>query len=110
MSSTQVAQSLAFRVMRLCRPSFHVETPLRFDPCDLIGGEDLFDDPVVMSYFLGLLSKHFLKSNDSDLSYRSQFLLHDPSNALGLPQAIGAIYLGLESRKGEGMVNWSIKN
>ncbi|KAI8027558.1 Phytochrome A1 [Camellia lanceoleosa] len=36
MSSTQVAHSLAFRVMRLCRSSFHVETPLRFDPCDLI--------------------------------------------------------------------------
>ncbi|KAI8525495.1 hypothetical protein RHMOL_Rhmol13G0234400 [Rhododendron molle] len=44
-SSAQVAHSLAFRVMRLCRPSFHVDTPLRFDPCDLIAGEDLFDDP-----------------------------------------------------------------
>ncbi|KAL7223491.1 hypothetical protein ACSBR1_025023 [Camellia fascicularis] len=104
MSSTQVAHSLAFRVMRLCRPSFHVETPLRFDPCDLIGGEDLFDDLVAASHFPGLLSKHSPKSNDSDLSYRSRFLLHDPSDALGLPgllilpQAFSAIYLGLESR------------
>ncbi|KAL7192606.1 hypothetical protein ACSBR2_024430 [Camellia fascicularis] len=104
MSSTQVAHSLAFRVMRLCRPSFHVETPLRFDPCDLIGGEDLFDDLVAASHFPGLLSKHSPKSSDSDLSYRSRFLLHDPSDALGLPgllilpQAFSAIYLGLESR------------
>ncbi|KAL7234279.1 hypothetical protein ACSBR1_017804 [Camellia fascicularis] len=58
MSSTQVAHSLAFRVMRLCRPSFHVETPLRFDPCNLIGGEDLYNDPVAASHFPGLLSKH----------------------------------------------------
>ncbi|KAL7213098.1 hypothetical protein ACSBR2_015746 [Camellia fascicularis] len=100
MSSTQVAHSLAFRVMRLCRPSFHVETPLRFDPCDLICGEDLFDDPMAASHFPALLSKHSPKSSDSDLSYRSRFLLHDPSDALGLPgllvlpQAFGAIYLG----------------
>ncbi|CAL5408770.1 unnamed protein product [Camellia sinensis] len=100
MSSTQVAHSLAFRVMRLCRPSFHVETPLRFDPCDLIGGEDLFDDPMAASHFPALLSKHSPKFSDSDLSYRSRFLLHDPSDALGLPgllvlpQAFGAIYLG----------------
>ncbi|CAL5411218.1 unnamed protein product [Camellia sinensis] len=100
MSSTQVAHSLAFRVMRLCRPSFHVETPLRFDPCDLIGGEDLFDDPMAASHFPALLSKHSPKFSDSDLSYRSRFLLHYPSDALGLPgllvlpQAFGAIYLG----------------
>ncbi|CAL5379286.1 unnamed protein product [Camellia sinensis] len=106
MSSTQVAHSLAFSVMRLSRLSFHVETPLCFDPCDLIGGKDLFDDPVAASHFPRLLLKHSPKSSDSDLSYRSRFLLHDPSEALGflvLPQAFGAIYLGLESRKGEGM-------
>ncbi|KAL6991040.1 hypothetical protein U1Q18_009163 [Sarracenia purpurea var. burkii] len=103
MSGSQVAHSLAFRVMRLCRPSFHVDTPLRFDPCDLIAGEDLFDDPVAASNLPRLLGNHAFtatKSNDSDLTYRSRFLLHEPSDAMGfpgllvLPQAFGAIYLG----------------
>ncbi|XAR59145.1 hypothetical protein NMG60_11014811 [Bertholletia excelsa] len=103
-SGRQVQHSLAFRVMRLCRPSFHSETPLRFDPCDLIAGEDLFDDAVAASNLPRLLSNHTLtspKSTDSsDLTYRSRFLLHDPSDAIGLPgllilpQAFGAIYLG----------------
>uniref|UniRef100_A0A5B7BS49 Putative trafficking protein particle complex subunit 13 n=1 Tax=Davidia involucrata TaxID=16924 RepID=A0A5B7BS49_DAVIN len=102
MSSTQVSHSLAFRVMRLCRPSFHVDTPLRFDPFDLLAGEDLFDDPIAASHFPRLLNTQSVnnKSNDSDLTYRNRFLLHDPSDAMGLPgllvlpQAFGAIYLG----------------
>ncbi|KAH7837165.1 hypothetical protein Vadar_010436 [Vaccinium darrowii] len=99
-SSAQAAHSLAFRVMRLCRPSFHVDTPLRFDPCDLIAGEDFFDDPVAASNLPRLLSNHPFSAPDSDLTYRSRFLLHDPSDAIGLsgllvlPQAFGAIYLG----------------
>ncbi|XP_058196772.1 uncharacterized protein LOC131312805 isoform X1 [Rhododendron vialii] len=99
-SSAQVAHSLAFRVMRLCKPSFHVDTPLRFDPCDLIAGEDLFDDPVAASHLPRLLNNHPFSAPDSDLTYRSRFLLHDPSDAMGLsgllvlPQAFGAIYLG----------------
>ncbi|XP_057498884.1 uncharacterized protein LOC130783332 isoform X2 [Actinidia eriantha] len=102
-SGSQVAHSLAFRVMRLCRPSLHVETPLRFDPCDLIAGEDLFDDPVAAANLPRLLSNHPFsapKSPDSDPTYRSRLLLHDPSDAIGLPgllvlpQAFGAIYLG----------------
>ncbi|KAA8515278.1 hypothetical protein F0562_018492 [Nyssa sinensis] len=102
MTSTQVSHSLAFRVMRLCRPSFHVDTPLRFDPFDLLAGEDLFDDPIAASHFPRLLSTQSVnsKSNESDLTYRNRFLLHDPSDAMGLPgllvlpQAFGAIYLG----------------
>lgn len=88
----QVNHSLAFRVMRLCRPSLHVETPLLFDPADLLIGED-------NSTNLSPLFSDSLSSN-SDLSFRSRFLLSDPSNASGLsgllvlPQSFGAIYLG----------------
>ncbi|KAI5657048.1 hypothetical protein M9H77_25841 [Catharanthus roseus] len=100
MSGTQQsAHSLAFRVMRLCRPSLHVDTPLRFDPCDLLFGEDLFDDSVAASQLPRLLQNH-LNSDSSDLTYRSRFLLNHPSDSLGLPallvlpQSFGAIYLG----------------
>ncbi|KAK1266545.1 hypothetical protein QJS04_geneDACA000511 [Acorus gramineus] len=68
--------SLAFRVMRLCRPSFQPDPPLRLHPLDLIAGEDL------------------------DFSFRSRFHLQNPIDAMALsgflilPQAFGAIYLG----------------
>ncbi|KAF5811924.1 putative trafficking protein particle complex subunit 13 [Helianthus annuus] len=100
MSSTQSLHSLAFRVMRLCRPTFHVETPLQFDPCDLVVGEDLFDSPSAAPRHL--LHSHSA-SNDSssaDLTYRNRFVLGDDSDAMGLPgllvlpQSFGAIYLG----------------
>ncbi|KAM7506092.1 hypothetical protein LguiB_004996 [Lonicera macranthoides] len=100
MSSALVPHSLAFRVMRLCRPTFHVDTPLRFDPSDLLVGEDIFDDPIAASNLPRLLEN---KSNDTtttDLTYRSRFLLRDLSDAMGLsgllvlPQSFGAIYLG----------------
>lgn len=100
MSSGQTSHSLAFRVMRLCRPSFHVDNPLRLDPADLLAGEDIFDDPLAASDLPRLLHNHTLKSNDSDLTYRTRFLLNDPSDAMGLsgllvlPQSFGAIYLG----------------
>ncbi|GFY91860.1 hypothetical protein Acr_08g0002560 [Actinidia rufa] len=93
-SGSQVAHSLAFRVMRLCRPSLHVETPLRFDPCDLIAGEDLFDDPVAAANLPRLLSNHPFsapKSPDSDPTYRSRLLLHDPSDAIGLPASSSSL-------------------
>ncbi|KAK9057996.1 hypothetical protein SSX86_022836 [Deinandra increscens subsp. villosa] len=96
-SDTDGTQSLAFRVMRLCRPTFHVETPLRFDLSDLIVGED-DDDP--QSQFRRLLQSQ--SSTTTDLTYTNRFLLHDdhPSDAMGLPgmlvlpQSFGAIYLG----------------
>ncbi|KAJ0017306.1 hypothetical protein Pint_10625 [Pistacia integerrima] len=101
MSSTPGTHSLAFRVMRLCKPSLHVEPPLRLDPADLFVGEDIFDDPIAASNLPPLLSSHVDSTNNSsDLSYRSRFLLHDPSDSIGLsgllvlPQAFGAIYLG----------------
>ncbi|OVA06065.1 Protein of unknown function DUF974 [Macleaya cordata] len=88
--------------MRLCRPSFHVESPLLIDPLDLLTGEDLFDDPIASSNLPRLFPSHHLstKPNDSDLSYRHRFQLQNPSDSMGLsgllvlPQAFGAIYLG----------------
>lgn len=105
-SSAQTPHSLAFRVMRLCRPSLHVEIPLRFHPCDLLFGEDLFDDSVAADHLPRLLSgcesvtAGDSVSDPSDLSYRSRFLLDQSSDSLGvpgllvLPQSFGAIYLG----------------
>ncbi|GLT82941.1 hypothetical protein SLE2022_012600 [Rubroshorea leprosula] len=102
MSGTpQGTHSLAFRVMRLCKPSFHVEPPLQLDPTDLLVGEDIFDDPLAASHLPPLISRHVANPIDSsDLSYRSRFLLHHPSDSMGLsgllvlPQSFGAIYLG----------------
>ncbi|KAK6268798.1 hypothetical protein QUC31_012958 [Theobroma cacao] len=102
MSTTQQGtHSLAFRVMRLCKPSFHVEPPFRLDPADLFVGEDIFDDALAASNLPPLLSSYVSKSTDSsDLTYGNRFLLHHPSDAMGfsgllvLPQAFGAIYLG----------------
>nr|XP_009763076.1 PREDICTED: uncharacterized protein LOC104215035 [Nicotiana sylvestris] len=95
MSSTQGPHSLAFRVMRLCRPSLHVETPLRFDPTYLLFGEDLFDDPVAAEHLPRLLADTVSSAaattagntsvDPSDLSYRNRFLLQHPSDSLGLP-------------------------
>ncbi|GLT68418.1 hypothetical protein SLA2020_406510 [Shorea laevis] len=102
MSGTpQGTHSLAFRVMRLCKPSFHVEPPLQLDPTDLLVGEDIFDDPLAASHLPPLISRHVANPIDSsDLSYRTRFLLHHPSDSMGLssllvlPQSFGAIYLG----------------
>lgn len=101
MSTPPATQSLAFRVMRLCRPSFHVDTPLLLDPSDLILGEDIFDDPLAATHLPPLIDTHLTNPIDSsDLSYRSRFLLQNPSDSFGLsgllvlPQSFGAIYLG----------------
>ncbi|KAI3510385.1 hypothetical protein L1887_17334 [Cichorium endivia] len=102
MSSTQSLHSLAFRVMRLCRPTFHIETPLRFDLSDIIVGEDLFDDPSAAPQLRRLLQSQSITTDSStNLTYTNRFLLRDdPSDAMGLPgmlvlpQAFGAIYLG----------------
>ncbi|KAI3439952.1 uncharacterized protein J3R85_004081 [Psidium guajava] len=98
MSSTQGPHSLAFRVMRLCRPSLLVEPPLLVHPSDLLVGEDLLDHPLAASRLPPLIASHL--SDASDPTYRSRFLLRDPADAMGLsgllllPQAFGAIYLG----------------
>lgn len=95
------AHSLAFRVMRLCRPSFHVDpTPLRLDPSDLLVGEDIFDDPVAAAKLPRLLETHVANPTpDSDLSYRTRLLLRDHSDPIGLsgllvlPQSFGSLTL-----------------
>jgi len=96
MSTPPATQSLAFRVMRLCRPSFHVDTPLLLDPSDLILGEDIFDDPLAATHLPPLIDTHLTNPIDSsDLSYRSRFLLQNPSDSFGLsgllvlPQSFG---------------------
>lgn len=96
--------SLAFRVMRLCRPTFQVDTtPLRFDPFDLLAGEDLFDDNIAADNFASLISTVDSKSDgpdsSSDLTYRTRLLLDHPSDAMGvpgllvLPQSFGSGHL-----------------
>ncbi|KAI8549373.1 hypothetical protein RHMOL_Rhmol06G0019500 [Rhododendron molle] len=50
----------------------------------MIAGEDLFDDPVAASHLPRLLSNHPFSAPNSDLTYRSRFFLHDPSDAMGL--------------------------
>ena len=96
MSTPPATQSLAFRVMRLCRPSFHVDTPLLLDPSDLILGEDIFDDPLAATHLPLLIDTHLTNPIDSsDLSYRSRFLLQTPFDSFGLtgllvlPQSFG---------------------
>ncbi|CAD5321693.1 unnamed protein product [Arabidopsis thaliana] len=99
MSATQTQthgpHSLAFRVMRLCKPSFHVDPPLRIDPFDLLAGEDFSDDPSSASLFRRHVSS--ADAVDSDLSYRNRFLLNHPTDPIGLSGLLllpQAIYLG----------------
>lgn len=85
--------SLAFRVMRLCRPSFHSSaSPLRLHLSDIFAGEDLLsaDD----------LLRHYEGGSSSEFTFRHRFVLDKPTDAfdvsglLVLPQSFGAIYLG----------------
>ncbi|KAE8708883.1 putative LRR receptor-like serine/threonine-protein kinase [Hibiscus syriacus] len=100
-TAPQGTHSLAFRVMRLCKPSFPVDPPFRIDLADLFVGEDIFDDPLAAANLPPLLSTQLSKSMDSsDLTYGSRFILQHPSDAMGfsglllLPQSFGTIYLG----------------
>ncbi|KAK7252166.1 hypothetical protein RIF29_35930 [Crotalaria pallida] len=99
-TATAGSHSLAFRVMRLCRPSFNVDPPLRLHPSDLFLGEDLFDHPLPFDLPPLFASHSPSPSPDSDPNYRNRFLLHHSSDPMGLsgllvlPQSFGAIYLG----------------
>ncbi|KAF2305151.1 hypothetical protein GH714_002111 [Hevea brasiliensis] len=62
--------------MRLCRPSFHVDAPVRLDPSDLIIGEDIFNDPIAASRLPPLIDAHATKLTDSSA------LPHSSSNTL----------------------------
>lgn len=93
------SHSLAFRVMRLCRPSFQIDHPLRCDPFDLMLGEDFFDDDLQSPTALSSLLAEDDQSKERDTYWR-RFELESPLDAMGLsgllvlPQAFGAIYLG----------------
>lgn len=94
---SQGSHSLAFRVMRLCRPSVHVDPPLLLDPADLLIGEDLLDDPIAAENVPHLIGggAHVADPSNSDPNYRGRFLLHQFSDAMGLsgllvlPQSFG---------------------
>ncbi|XP_054799961.1 uncharacterized protein LOC129304361 isoform X2 [Prosopis cineraria] len=99
---SQGSHSLAFRVMRLCRPSVHADPPLLLDPADLLIGEDLLDDPIAADSVPRLIGSdtHVADHGSSDPNYCGRFLLHHSFDAMGLsgllvlPQSFGAIYLG----------------
>ncbi|KQJ97303.1 trafficking protein particle complex subunit 13 [Brachypodium distachyon] len=107
--ATQQNHSLAFRVMRLSRPSLRPDPAalLRFDPRDVFLPEDALTspDPSAAAELLhGLLhppdSAVSTTAVPGDFTFRDRFLLRDPADALALPgllvlpQAFGAIYLG----------------
>lgn len=83
--------SLAFRVMRLCRPALQVDLGFRFDPMDLIQGEDLHDSEELQAS---------IESREKEGPYWQKSELEKPIDALGLPgllvlpQTFGSIYLG----------------
>eukprot|EP00249_Psilotum_nudum_P015750 c25502_g1_i5 orf=561-1178(-) len=94
--SGAAVHSLAFRVMRLCRPSFQVDLPLRVDPVDFIVGEDFFDGGQSAADLSVVLSQE----RGGDEGFWRRFELEDPCDAVGLsgllvlPQTFGSIYLG----------------
>ncbi|XP_057843106.1 uncharacterized protein LOC131052440 isoform X2 [Cryptomeria japonica] len=92
------SHSLAFRVMRLCRPSFQIDHPLVCDPLDLMLGEDFLDNESATPTSLSnLIVEDQSKEKES---FWRRFELETPMDAMGLsgllvlPQAFGAIYLG----------------
>lgn len=82
--------SLAFRVMRLCRPALQVDLGLRFDPGDLVQGEDSYEEDH------GLLSGLDLREREGVYWKRTE--LERPIDALGLsgllvlPQSFGWVF------------------
>ncbi|KAK8444810.1 hypothetical protein SEVIR_9G203600v4 [Setaria viridis] len=102
----QQNHSLAFRVMRLSRPSLQPDPTalLRFDPRDVFLPEDALTgpDPSAAAEFLhGLLHPpDSTAAVPGDFTFRDRFFLRDHADALALPgllvlpQSFGAIYLG----------------
>ncbi|KAH9325448.1 hypothetical protein KI387_005626, partial [Taxus chinensis] len=93
-----LSHSLAFRVMRLCRPSFQIDHPLTCDPLDLMLSEDFLDNvSATPSSLPALIVEDQSKEKES---FWRRFELETPMDAMGLsgllvlPQAFGAIYLG----------------
>eukprot|EP00242_Pyramimonas_sp_CCMP2087_P011471 CAMPEP_0198224826 /NCGR_PEP_ID=MMETSP1445-20131203/98447_1 /TAXON_ID=36898 /ORGANISM="Pyramimonas sp., Strain CCMP2087" /LENGTH=170 /DNA_ID=CAMNT_0043904127 /DNA_START=250 /DNA_END=759 /DNA_ORIENTATION=+ len=82
-AGAQPIHSLAFRVMRLCRPSIQIENPLKFFPEDL--------DPAHQEGDADDLA---------DVPFKNRTNMTDTTEAFGiggmmvLPQSFGTIYLG----------------
>ena len=99
MSSGAGGHSLAFRVMRLCRPAFQVDLPTRVDPIDLMIGEDFLDDPNSSQHLNTILSSHSSLVQPGR-GFSKRFEIEQPSDAMGLsgllvlPQAFGYVMLG----------------
>ncbi|KAH7306725.1 hypothetical protein KP509_22G026700 [Ceratopteris richardii] len=97
MSGTS-GHSLAFRVMRLCRPAFQVDLPMRVDPVDLITGEDFLQHQPSAVQLSSLLSSPAFNAREE--GYWRRFELEDPMDGMGisgllvLPQSFGSIFLG----------------
>ena len=87
----QQNHSLAFRVMRLSRPSLQPDPAalLRFDPRDVFLPEDALTgpDPSAAADFLhGLLHPPDPTATvPGEFTFRDRFLLRDPADALALP-------------------------
>ncbi|GBG58896.1 hypothetical protein CBR_g24248 [Chara braunii] len=82
------SHSLAFRVMRLCRPSLQVDLPLRCAAGDLRYGED--DD----------VAERMRSLTEMEQTFSGRCEINQPLDACGLtgmlvlPQEFGSIYLG----------------
>ncbi|OEL26030.1 hypothetical protein BAE44_0012950 [Dichanthelium oligosanthes] len=87
----QQNHSLAFRVMRLSRPSLQPDPAalLRFDPRDVFLPEDALTgpDPSAANDFLQRLfhPPDSAAAVPGDFTFRDRFLLRDPADALALP-------------------------
>ncbi|CAL9163714.1 unnamed protein product, partial [Musa hybrid cultivar] len=95
--------SLAFRVMRLCRPSFQAEDAVfrLLDPLDLLAPEDLLDDPTLpLDLLFDDAASPDARVANSDFTFRDRFQIRSPVDAMSLsgllvlPQSFGNIYLG----------------
>uniref|UniRef100_A0ACD5TNG7 Uncharacterized protein n=1 Tax=Avena sativa TaxID=4498 RepID=A0ACD5TNG7_AVESA len=107
-TAAQQNHSLAFRVMRLSRPSLRPDPAalLRFDPRDVFLPEDALTSPdpsAATDLLQGLLhppDSGAATTVPGDFTFRDRFLLRETADALAppgllvLPQAFGAIYLG----------------
>uniref|UniRef100_A0A452YKA0 Uncharacterized protein n=1 Tax=Aegilops tauschii subsp. strangulata TaxID=200361 RepID=A0A452YKA0_AEGTS len=104
--AAQQNHSLAFRVMRLSRPSLRPDPAalLRFDPRDVFLPEDALTSPdpsAAVDFLQGLLhppDSGAATTVPGDFTFCDRFLLHDTADALAppgllvLPQAFGLAF------------------
>ncbi|RRT47460.1 hypothetical protein B296_00040816 [Ensete ventricosum] len=92
--------SLAFRVMRLCRPSFQAEDAVLrlLDPVDLLAPEDLLDDPTLpLDILFDDATGPDAPAANGDFTFRDRFQIRSPVDAMSLsgllvlPQSFGFV-------------------